>query len=84
MVIIHSIGNIVNNIVITLYGNRCVVTISKCIQILNHYYAYLKLIEYCMSIILQFLKILQTWPIILYWWVFVLMKETYTLSPEKF
>ena len=50
----YSTRNMVNNIVLTLYGDRwqlLTVIISQCIQMLNHYVVYLKLILYCLLIV---------------------------------
>ena len=53
----YSVGNIVNNYVISLYGDNGtslnMVIILKCREILNHYVVYPELTQYCQSITFQ-------------------------------
>ena len=53
----YSMGNIVNNYIIPLYGDvvtrLIMVTIFQCIEMLNHYVMHQELIRYCRSTVLQ-------------------------------
>lgn len=55
-----STGSTVNGMVVSVYGDSWYLDItgivSQCIQIMNHYDIHLKLIGYCMSIMLQLKK----------------------------